>query len=231
MNKKRIFQIILTLIFSFLLISIYSLFKGIPFGSYIAKAKITDYVEQVYGINKSVSKPQFNFEDSSYEVYLPQLGSQFSYDLLHNLIVDEKLANELNNEFQSDYNKLKDSYRDNIELPDAHLFSSVLADGEYSKNMSLYQKIYLLGIINREKITSEDSSKTAATLTKEIIEGLGENYNITSLQVIYTDLNGQYEITLDSKKPISIKTLGKNTSKMEQIGEEDKELIRELNGN
>ncbi|PFA69761.1 hypothetical protein CN378_03055 [Bacillus sp. AFS015802] len=231
MNKKRIFNMLMLLIFSFLIILIYSIFKGIPFGSYIAKAKITDYVEQVYGFNESVPKPPFNIEDSSYEVYLPQLGSRFSYDLLHNLIVDEKLANEVNDEFQDDYNTIKDSYRDNIELPDAFLFSSVLANGEYSKNIPVYQKIYLLGIINRKKISSEESSKMPATLTKEIIEGLGENYNITSLQVIYTDLNGQYEITLDNKKPISIKTLSKNTSKMDQIGEEDIELIRELNEN
>ncbi|WP_098439428.1 hypothetical protein [Bacillus sp. es.034] len=231
MNKKRIFNITLVLIFTFLLISIYSFFNGIPFGSYIAKAKITDYVKQVYGFNESVPKPQFNLKNSSYEVHLPQLGNQFSYDLSNNLITDEKLGTEINDTFQGDYNKLKNSYSENIELPTAFLFSSVLANGEYSKNMSLYQKIYLLRIINRETISSEDSSKMPAILTNEVIDRLGENYNITSLQVIYTDLNGQYEITLDGKKPISVKTLEKNTSKMNQIGEEDKELIRELNEN
>ncbi|OXS58160.1 hypothetical protein B0G93_11544 [Bacillus sp. V-88] len=231
MNKKRIFYIILTLIFTFLLISIYSLFNGIPFGSYIAKAKITDYVKQVYSFNESVPKPQFNIKNSSYEVHLPQLGNQFSYDLSSNLIIDEKLGTEMNDTFQGDYNKLKNSYSENIELPPGFLFSSVLANGEYSKNMSLHQKMYLLGIINHKKIASEDSSNMPAILTKEIIDRLGENYNITSLQVIYTDLNGQYEITLDSKRSISVEALKKKTSKMEQIGEEGKELIRQLNEN
>ncbi|TYR72603.1 hypothetical protein FZC79_22260 [Rossellomorea vietnamensis] len=68
-----------------------------------------------------------------------------------------------------------------------------------------------------------------AKLSKEIIERLGESYNITSLQVIYTDVNGQYEIVLDDMKSMSFNTLRKNTSKMERIGEEEKEIIRKLN--
>ena len=192
MNKKRMIIITMSLIFSFLIILIYSLFNGIPFGRYIAKAKITDYVEQVYSLNEGIPKPQFNFKNSTYDVYLPQLERQFSYDLSRNLIIDRKLVDEMNNEFQVDYNKLKHSYGDTIELPDAYLFSSVLADGEYSKKISLYQRIYLLGIINRGKIDSEESSDMPAKLTKRIIEGRGENYNITCLQVIYTEINGQY---------------------------------------
>ncbi|MCA1057530.1 hypothetical protein LCL96_01190 [Rossellomorea aquimaris] len=229
MDKKRLFKMSMILIFSILLLSIYSIFKGIPFGSYIAKAKITEYVEQVYRFNEGIPKPQFTIVNSTYDVFLPELGSRFSYDLSHNLIIDEKLVNEMDNEFQGDYNKFKHSFGDSIELPDASLFSSVLANGKYSKEITLYQKMYLLGMINREKIDPEDSSKMPAKLTKDIIDRLGENYNITSLQVLYTDLNGQYEITLDDKKSISMKTLGKNTSKMEQIGEEDKALILELN--
>lgn len=218
------------IIFSIFII-FYSLFNGIPFGGYIAKAKITDYVEQVYGFDESVSKPQFNLKNSAYEVYIPQLDNRFSYDLFKKCIFDEKLVNKVNNEFKDDYNKLKNSYEGNIELPDASLFSSILANGEYSKDISLYQKIYLLGIINREKIASEESIKMPAKLTKEIIDSLGESYNITSLQVIYTDLNGQYEINLDDKKSITIGTLIRNTSKMEEVGVEDKELIRELREN
>ncbi|EDL66172.1 YfjL-like protein [Bacillus sp. SG-1] len=231
MIKKRIFIIIiLTLIFSFLII-FYSLFNGIPFGGYIAKAKITDYVEQVYGFDESISKPQFNLKNSAYEVYIPQLENRFSYDLFKKRIIDEKLVNKVNNEFKDDYNKLKNSYEGNIELPDASLFSSILANGEYSNDIEVYQKLYLLGIINRKKITSKESIKMPAKLTKEIIDSLGESYNITSLQVIYTDLNGQYEITLDDKKAISIETLSRNTLKKDQIGVEGKELIRELKEN
>lgn len=229
MAKKRTFKIVLTLISSFLLIFIYSLFNGIPFGSYIAKGKITDYVEQVYGFNESVPKPQFNFKESAYNVYLPQLGNEFSYDHSNNLIIDTKLVGNINFQFQIDYGKIKKSFVENIELPNAFLYSSVLANGEYSKNTTLYQKIYLSGIINREKIAPEDSITMPAKLTKEIIDSLGERYNITSLQVLYTDLNGLYEITLDDKKSISIETLRKNTSKTDRIGEEERELIRKLN--
>jgi len=116
-----------------------------------------------------------------------------------------------------------------IELPNAFLFSTVLGNGEYSKNIQLHQKTYLLGMINREKVAPEDSIKLPAEITKEIIGSLGERYNITSLQVLYTDLNGQYEIVLDDNKTISLEALRKNTSKTDQIGEEDRELIRELN--
>lgn len=229
MLKKRIFKILISFIFSFLLIYIYSLLNGIPFGGYIAKAKITDYVEQVYEFNESISKPIYNIKDSSYIVEIPQLGKEFSYDLANNQIFDMKLVNNINNQFQVDYDKLRNSYADNIELPNAFLFTSVLANGNYSKDIPIYQKIYVLGIINREKIAPEHSIETAAKITKEIIDSLGERYNITSLQVLYTDLNGHYEITLDDKKPISIEILQKNTSKTDRIGEEESELILKLN--
>lgn len=229
MFNKRTFKILITLAISLPLIFLYSLFNGIPLGNYIAKAKVADYVEQVYGINESVPKPQFNLKVSSYEVYLPKLGNEISYDLSNNLIFDEKLINDINSHFQIDYNKLKNSYVGNIELPHANVFSFVLANGEYSKNISLHQKIYLLGIINREKIAPDDSIKMPAKVTKEIIDSLGERYNITSLQVSYTDLNGHYEIILDDNNSISVETLRKNTSKTERIGEVERELIRELN--
>lgn len=113
----------------------------------------------------------------------------------------------MNSQFQIDYNTLKNSYVSDIELPSAYLYSSILANGHYSENISYYQKMYLLGIINREKIAPEDSMKMPAKVTKEIIDRLDERYNITELQVIYTDLNGVYEMIIDGKNSISVEKL------------------------
>ncbi|CAG9621312.1 YfjL-like protein [Sutcliffiella rhizosphaerae] len=227
--KKRLLKIIIILIFGSIILSIYSLFNGIPFGSNIAKAKITNYVEQVYDFNESVPKPHYNFKDSSYDVSLPLLGSEFSYDLLNNKIFDERLSDDVYNQFQGDYEALRSSYNENIEIPQAFLFSTILANGEYSESITLHQKIYLLSFVNREKIAPEESMKMPAKLTKEIIDSLGESYNITSVQVIYKDLNGLYEISLDGKKAISIEMLENSTLKTDRFGEEDRELFLELN--
>ncbi|TYR72543.1 hypothetical protein FZC79_22460 [Rossellomorea vietnamensis] len=107
MFNKRSISIILTLIISFLVIGIYSIFNGIPFGSIIAKAKITEYVREVYDLNENIPAPRFNSKESSYRVYLSHLDSEISYDLSQNQILDEKLVHVIDVKFQDQYNKLR----------------------------------------------------------------------------------------------------------------------------
>ncbi|MDF2557874.1 MAG: hypothetical protein K0R71_1702 [Bacillales bacterium] len=231
MNVNRV-KVITALIFISCTILVYSIFNGIPFGNYIAKTKIENYVEQVYGITEDVQKPQYNFKSSSYLTNLSQIKNEISYDLLHNTIYDERVAEEYGNKFQKEYTDLKKSYNANIELPPAHIYTVILANGKYSNNiykLKSSQMLYIIGIINRDKITYKDSQKAPSKITKEILNKLSNNFNVTSLQVRYTDLNGSYEIIVKRKKTISEEELQKNTLKMDEIGEEDKVLIRELN--
>jgi len=60
------------------MIFVYSVFNGIPFGNYIAKAKITDYVKQVYGITDGRQMPQYNSKDSYYIANIQQESNKIS---------------------------------------------------------------------------------------------------------------------------------------------------------
>ncbi|MDF2946538.1 MAG: hypothetical protein K0S51_1217 [Bacillales bacterium] len=227
MNDNKI-----ALIFISFMILFYSIFNGIPFGNYIAKVKIENYVKQVYGAQGEVQIPQYNLKSSSYITKLSPTDSEISYKLFNNTIFDERVSEDYNEQFQKDFINLSKSYNDNIELPLADIYTEILANGNYSKNifkLKTSQMLYILGIINRDKISRNDSQKAPSKTTKEILNKLGNNYNITSLQVIYTDLNGCYEIVVKGKKPISEKELQKNTSKKDSVGEVERELIRELN--
>jgi len=96
------------------MIFVYSVFNGIPFGSYIAKAKITDYVKQVYGITDELQMPQYNSKDSYYIANIQQGSSKISisYRLLNNTIYDDRVRSAYNSLFQKEYGKLLKSYKE-----------------------------------------------------------------------------------------------------------------------
>ena len=68
-----------------------------------------------------------------------------------------------------------------------------------------------------------------AIVTEDVITKLSSQFNITSLQVFYIDLNGAFEIIIDGKEPVTLRKMQKNTTKLKRVGELDKELILELN--
>jgi hypothetical protein len=233
-TKKKWLIVIPTLLFTSTVIFFYSAFYGVPFGNYIAKAKITDYVKQVYGINKKFQIPQYNFKNSTYSANIPQQSSEFtiSYNLLNNSIYDERVNSTYNLQFQKEYMELLKTYSGSIELPPADIYSRILANGNYSDDiykLTCFQKIYLLGIVNRQKISLNDSTKMPATVTKYVLDKVSNRFNITSLQAIYTDLNGCFEIIVDGNDKPTVEKMQKHTSKMDRIGEVEKKIINELN--
>lgn len=105
MNVKRIFIII----FMAFLISMgtlgYLIFYGVPFGNYIAKAKIKSYVKQVYGITEEFKTPKYNGYDSIYVANIPQEYSEVEmhYILGENAIYDERVASAYRSKFEKKY--------------------------------------------------------------------------------------------------------------------------------
>lgn len=89
--------------------------------------------------------------------------------------------------------------------------------------------MYLLDIVNRQKISPEDSVKMPAIVTKDVIDRLSNRFNITSLQIIYTDLNGPLEIIIDGKDMLTVEKMQKHTYKPDKISENTKKLVQELN--
>jgi len=232
--KKKWLRIVSMLLLAFIIIFGYSIFKGIPFGNYIAKAKIASYVKQVYGINKKLKMPQYNFKDSYYLVDISDGSYKFeiSYDLLNNTIRDEKVNSAYNSLFQEKYQELSKSYNGNIKLPLADSYTLISANGKYSKNiydLKCFQMVYILGIVSSEKISPGGSIKMPAKVTKNLLDKLGEQFNVTSLQVIYTDLNGCFQVIVRGKDKVTLEKMQKNTSRTGEIGEVEQGIILELN--
>ncbi|HEY8890348.1 MAG TPA: hypothetical protein VIM70_08840 [Clostridium sp.] len=233
MSVKRILIKILPLLFiASIVIFVYSIFNGIPFGNYIAKSKIKNYVKQVYVITE-VSTPKYNFLNGTYSANI-QKNSNFeiTYNLKNNTLYDVRVANEYQKQLDKEYYELQKSYRGNIKLPfSVYVYNVILANGKYSRDfykLTCFQKMNF-SIVNRQKISPADSIKIPAIVTKTVLEKLGNRFNITSLQVGYIDLNGYLEIIVDGKDVLTVKQMQKHTSKLDKIGEKDKELIRKLN--
>ena len=86
-------------------------------------------------------------------------------------------------------------------------------------------------LANYQKISSTNSIKMPAIITKDILNKLSNVFNITSTQVRYTDLNGVFEINVISKDKLTVDEMQKHTIKLAKISESerDRKLIHELN--
>ncbi|MDF2946556.1 MAG: hypothetical protein K0S51_1235 [Bacillales bacterium] len=228
---KKLIRRIRTIIYIAIALYLYSVINFVPFGSIIAKEKIENYLEQVYGGSGGKITPMYDVLNSNYDVHVSSLDRKIRIDLHHNKIDDESVMEDFEKEFQHDFRNLQQSQVGNIELKHAYLYTSIVANGRYSKDiykLKTSQKLYL-SVMNRNKIPENESKKNAAKITKDVIDKLGNKYNINSLQVIYTDKNGLFEIIIRDEKTITERKLLRHTSKMDRIGSEDENLLRELN--
>ena len=234
-SKKKWLRVVSILMLTFIIIFIYSIFNGVPFGKYIARAKITNYARQVYGITTKLKMPQYNLVNSNYFANILQQENaelEITYDLLNNTIGDERVNTAYNNRFQEEYKEILKSYDGNIQLPLADCSTSISANGMYSENifdLTCFQMFYMTGIVNREKISAGGSIKMPAKVTKDVLDKLSDQFNITSLQVIYTDLNGCFEVIVRGDDKVTLEEMQKHTSKFEELGEVEEKLIIELN--
>ncbi|MBU3171481.1 YfjL-like protein [Clostridium estertheticum] len=232
---NNIITIILVIISAFVVIFGYSIFNGIPFGKYIAKAKIENYMKQVYNIT-DVSMPKYNIENSDYYAII-QKNSNFeiTYNLRNNTIDDERVQNAYSKQLVKEYDKLKKSYNVKIRLPfTVEIYTTIIANGNYSRNflkIPCYQKMDFMELANYQKISSANSIKIPAVITKDVLNKLSNVFKITSTQVRYTDLNGVYEINVTGKDKLTVDEMQKHTTKMARTSESerDRKLIHELN--
>lgn len=234
MTFKNTLKILAALFLIFIILVLYSFINGIPFGGYIAKAKLSAYAEQVYGITGDIQMPRYNLKDSYYTTSIQHENNEIriSYNLMNNTIYDAVVADTYRSLFERDYKKMLEAYTVNIELPAyADIYTEIIANGKYSNDiyqLTCIHKMYLLGIINRGKPSPEDSLELPAKITMDIINRLSSSIDITSVQIFYTDLNGPLEIVANGKAELNVRKLRKHTSKPDRIAETTKELLKEL---
>ncbi|MGH4052541.1 MAG: hypothetical protein ACREVX_14630 [Clostridium sp.] len=234
-SKKKWLRIASLGGFALIVVFVYSIVKGVPFGNYIAQAKISNYARQVYGITTKLKMPQYNVVNSNYVANILQQENvefEITYDLSSNKIYDERVNTAYNGLFQEEYQEILKLYDGNVELPLTNISTSILANGKYSKDiydLTCFQIFYITGIVNREKISPEESSKMPAKITRDVLDKLSNKFNVTSLQIIYTDLNGTFETIVKGKDKLTVEKMQKNTAKLDKLGEVEKKLILELN--
>lgn len=213
--KKRML-IVVTVIIAFVIFNILFLKFPIPFiTSMIAKYHIKNHL-QVDDIELV-----YNLKTNSYEVL--NRNSRVSYNPLEKTIFDEELNSNLNKKADRLYANFLKTADTNVKFPDTIcLYTQFAADDIKKKE----QKIYILGIWERKTFDNEEKMKTRMyDLMSNIINGLGNEFNITSIQFNYACLNGLYKLNIDSRS--GLKELPKDVIvnkiecfKEEELGEE-----------
>ncbi|MDR2610378.1 MAG: hypothetical protein LBC58_02865 [Clostridiales Family XIII bacterium] len=209
---------------------------GNPVSKAIAKNEIQKYIHEVYSADSEIKRTYYFFPERGYFSEV-KIGIQtMTLKFYANRITDENVTNYFQDKFNEDYPAACESFaNDYLEFPEElYIHTFVIADDNYNpdfEKLSVEQKIYLLGIQNRDKTISEDDSKNMASETAhQLIDAVGDRYNFRSIQLIYMDKFGAYEINLNDKD-LTLDELSKNTRKMDdsEIGEEERAFVESLN--
>ncbi|HKM39488.1 MAG TPA: hypothetical protein VJ036_04380 [bacterium] len=181
-----------------------------PFlGKIIAKNKLTAYA-QIQGWDRDQVQVQYDWYNGS---YVGSFGDrQLSYKLQNNAIYDEEANTRENAALEELYAPIRDQFPNTVTFPEhAFLWSMVNADDYTSRA----QRLYLLGVYNTAAMTADESTKMPAAIAMEFIVGMGDNFNITGIQLIYADRNGMYDIEIrgDTFQPLEYEQLLAATKK------------------
>lgn len=188
-------------------------------GNIIAEIKLNEYSNT---LEENIQKIDTKYDWYNNE-YLSISDNRYilSYKLQNNTIYDETVANQVNLAAKKQYSTIKKEFSQNLSFPSGIWVWTEFDANEYSIKC---QRLYLTGIYNIESISEEESEKMPATIAKEFINLMGENYNFTGIQLIYLDKNGGYtiEISADTFNKLEYQDMLNKTRKMEEkeLGEE-----------
>ncbi len=195
---------------SIMLIIVYVFVFAAPFGSpwgwLVAKYKLDKYSKAVYGDEiKQRGVLTYNLKDNSYWYDLIIKGNNaavtikynpYRRDISDSLLYLEKLDEKLKEKVKAMDNVLgKD-----INLPPATAYFAIDADQDFSNQpLKRKDKLYLLGITNTDvDLTPEQSEEKMLEIISAVYKNLGDEYNFTSSQIIYTDINGTKETDISA---------------------------------
>jgi hypothetical protein len=238
MKHKKALSIIGLIVGAILIagfLCIVNAFTGNPISRTVAKNEIQKYIHEVYSADGEVQKPRYSFPDREYfsEVNIDNQTITMRY--YAHRITDENVTNYFQNKLNDDYPAACASFsHDDLEFPEPDIYTAVIADGHYRSDfekLNVQQKLYVLGVKNHDKTIPENESGTMPSkIASHLINELGDRYNFKSIQLIYVDKFGVYEIALDDTN-LTIDELLKNTRKFDksEIGEVENAFIEDFN--
>lgn len=158
-------------------------------GTYIADSKLSSYTGEKI-------RTSYNFYNSSYVV--PDFGKVLRYELSANTIFDETYSRQVNSWVNRRYRSfITESSTDTIEYPSSVAVSAKMDADDTSK---VYVKIYCMTIFDDVQMREEDSKKRICELAEQLVESVAVDVNCTSLQIVYANKSGMFQLNCDFGK-------------------------------
>lgn len=240
-NKKQILTylkfttiaIIVMLILNFV-IGILFLDNSSLVGVIISKYKLDKYSKAVYGEEVfSNGLPRYNLKDGVYEYTLVTPNNEFvsglSYEVSKDKLKDSSFIVEF--DILSEIEIIDNELGEDIYLPRPDIFYWIDGNQDFSKKpLKRIDKLYLLGIRNTNvELTAEQSREELFAIISYIYKRLGNKYNFTSSQIIYTDINGTLETNISAKESLMpYEKIKSRIKSVKQEAELDMKFINQL---
>ncbi len=187
---------------------------GNPISKAIARSRLNQYLNEVYPEAVIQNDVFYNFIAADYELEFYLDGKQRYISYSHHQIRDVYVAESFEQKFAKDFALIKKSIEtDTIDIS-AFIATSVDIYGEYKTDMekSTNNILYLSIKCTDSDISEEESKKTAAKVTMQVLDALKDSYNISTVDVVYSDNFDTYTIT--SGEAFTVESLLSNTQKM-----------------
>lgn len=186
MSKKRVivFAIIIAAVVPMIVVAGY-----IPvFGKLIAKSDLEAYTGDTVSVRYSLYNGHYYGVDPK--------GNKYSYYLNNNTIFDEAFNNQIQKQFDKQYQDYLDTLPfDSVALPEHIDIYTRIDANDHSK---LYLKIYLLSAKESEHLNEKESRERMREILESICSHI--DFNITAIQYGYVNLDGKYQAIYDNGK-------------------------------
>ncbi len=172
-------------------------------GNIIATEKINAYAQEVYKNEQAIDVGFDFYNMGNYN------SSGYSYILNSNRLIDSKLYENAGKEtpYKQDYQKIIQNFDDGISFEDYHISCTIDAD-DYSNK---YYKLVVYKMSNDNILSNSESLIKPAEIVMQFIESMEIKYNFTSVNILYSDNNGDKQILVNGDIPISKEILIDNT--------------------
>ena len=214
-ERKHIIKLFASIIMLGLLFGLIYVTGYIPIiGNIIAEKKLSNYTTIQKGSTQKI-ETKHDWYNAKYQ----SVKGNLSYRLQRNTIYDENVSEKVSLSAETQYNKIKGKFPQNLSFPKGITVWTEFDADNYSLKS---QRLYLLGVYNTENISEEESEKMCATIADKFINLMGEDYNFTGIQIIYYDKNGSYESAISSNgfKKLEYDEILSKTEKVDKLPED-----------
>ncbi len=190
-KNKFVKALVIVLIIIILIIASFHEFLKTPI-PFLTKNEANKCITSYLGTNDVEVKYDFK---GNYYYYELKNGDKIKYDFNRKTLSDGSLWRDYYDKVNKKYSNIRDLAKPDLVLPkNIDIYSEFsLSDFKVKK-----QKLYILGIKDKRELSDKGVKEKIANVIMQIIEFLGEEYNVTDLQISYANLSGYYEVNIDS---------------------------------